>query len=150
MKKSIYLFIIGYLMMFIGVLPNMPYIIIISALFICFWSLLCIIHGLSFGEKATDEPKKENISAEGFRKELAAMVDYAVNHAKPGVDVVDIFADRIFECAKLEIEKSLPTWKRCDVHPNDTNIFSVHVGCFEMHGYEINLEEIFNKLPKEE
>ena len=43
-----------------------------------------------------------------FRKELTTMVDYAVNHAKSGVNVVDIFADRIFEYAKLEFEKDMP------------------------------------------
>lgn len=47
-----------------------------------------------------------------FRKELATMVDYAINHAKPGVNVVDIFADRILEYAKLEFEKDMQKWRK--------------------------------------
>ena len=47
-----------------------------------------------------------------MRKELTTMVDYAVNHAKSGVNVVDIFADRIFEYAKLEFEKDMPKWRK--------------------------------------
>ena len=36
-------------------------------------------------------------------KELAAMLDYAKNHAKPETDIVGIFRDRIFECVRNEI-----------------------------------------------
>ena len=36
-------------------------------------------------------------------KELASMLDYARNHAKPEADVVSIFRDRIVECVRNEM-----------------------------------------------
>ena len=36
-------------------------------------------------------------------KELADMLDYAKNHAKPETDIVGIFRDRIFECVRKGI-----------------------------------------------
>lgn len=84
-----------------------------------------------------------------FRKELTTMVDYAVNHAKSGVNVVDIFADRIFEYAKLEFEKDLPKWKRYKGGPY--GLLSFRLGLKELYhnGFCIELSEL-EKLPKEE
>lgn len=47
----------------------------------------------------------DNLCCNNFKKELAAMIDYALNFAKPGVNVVEMFADRILEYAKIEIEE---------------------------------------------
>lgn len=91
-----------------------------------------------------------------FRKELTTMVDYAVNHAKSGVNVVDIFADRIFEYAKLEFEKDMPKWKKvAEVHSFDEGISirntpdgDVLVLNTDGNKYFLNINEL-SKLPKE-
>lgn len=80
-----------------------------------------------------------------FRKELATMVDYAANHAKPGVNVVDIFADRIFDCAKLDITKDLPIWKKSDKLIEGALLDR---GILYIPRYMIELSEL-EKLPKE-
>ena len=86
-----------------------------------------------------------------FEKELNDMLDYAMQHAKPDVNIVEIFKERIFDAARLEIIKNLPHWKKCENPlPNNPGIFRYHVGCYEYNGYEINLDEVFKKLPKEE
>lgn len=81
-----------------------------------------------------------------FRKELATMVDYAINHAKPGVNVVDIFADRIFDCAKLDMAKNLPTWKKSEKLIEGALLDR---GILYIPRYMIELSEL-KKLPKEE
>lgn len=37
-----------------------------------------------------------------FEKELESMIEYVQIHAKPGVDVVDIFKERILDAARIE------------------------------------------------
>ena len=92
-----------------------------------------------------------------FRKELTTMVDYAVNHAKSGVNVVDIFADRIFEYAKLEFEKDMPKWRKSqnfeqhkDIHKiviRDGKMFASSTK--EIGEWFLDLSEL-EKLTKEE
>ena len=81
-----------------------------------------------------------------FRKELTTMVDYAVNHAKSGVNVVDIFADRIFEYAKLEFEKDLPIWKKSEKLIEGALLDR---GILYIPRYMIELSEL-KKLPKKD
>lgn len=92
----------------------------------------------------------ETPATTAFEEELSAMIDYSRNHVKPDTDVVDIFKDRIFEAARLEVIKGLPHWKKCAEHPGKPGIFSVHVGFIEMGGYEINMGDVFDSLPKYE
>jgi len=84
-----------------------------------------------------------------FRKELTTMVDYAVNHAKSGVNVVDIFADRIFEYAKLEFEKDMPKWKKYKGGPYGLLAFRLGLKELYYNNFCIELSEL-EKLPKEE
>lgn len=93
-----------------------------------------------------DAVEIQTVSETEFRKELATMVDYAVNHAKPGVDVVDIFADRIFDCAKLEITKDIPIWKKSEKLIEGALLDR---GTLYIPRYMIELSEL-KKLPKEE
>ena len=101
----------------------------------------------------TDEPELTE-----FRKELATMVDYTINHAKPGVNVVDIFADRIFDCAKLDIAKNLPKWKKSqsfEFYYDTINWLVIRHGVMfasstkEIGDWFLDLSEL-EKLPKEE
>ena len=85
-----------------------------------------------------------------FEKELDTMLEYALKHAKPGVDVTRIFKDRILDLARMELEAELPRWKKCAVHPSHPGVLSVHVGCHERNGYEIDMDEVFDKLPKDD
>lgn len=82
-----------------------------------------------------------------FKKELETMLDYTVNHAKPGVNVVDIFVERIFESAKLEIEKNLPHWKKTNL-PDGID-YALDEAIFSFNSYSISINEL-EKLPKEE
>lgn len=92
-----------------------------------------------------------------FRKELTTMVDYAVNHAKSGVNVVDIFADRIFEYAKLEFEKDMPKWKKSQNFEHHKAIHQIVIrnglmfasSTKEIGEWFLDLSEL-EKLPKEE
>ena len=90
----------------------------------------------------------ETPATTAFEEELSTMIDYSRNHAKADTDVVDIFKDRIFEAARLEVIKGLPHWEKCAEHPGKPGIFSVHVGFIEMGGYEINMGDVFDRLPK--
>lgn len=90
----------------------------------------------------------ETPATTAFEEELSTMIDYSRNHAKADTDVVDIFKDRIFEVARLEVIKGLPHWEKCAEHPGKPGIFSVHVGFIEMGGYEINMGDVFDRLPK--
>lgn len=92
----------------------------------------------------------ETPATTAFEEELSTMIDYSRNHAKADTDVVDIFKDRIFEAARLEVIKGLPHWEKCAEHPGKPGIFSVHVGFVEMGGYEINMGDVFDRLPKYE
>ena len=92
-----------------------------------------------------------------FRKELTTMVDYAVNHAKSGVNVVDIFADRIFEYAKLEFEKDMPKWRKSQNFEHHKAIHQIVIrdgkmfasSTKEIGEWFLDLSEL-EKLPKEE
>lgn len=81
-----------------------------------------------------------------FRKQLEMMVEYAVNHAKPDVNVVSIFANRIFDSAKLEITKDIPIWKRSEKLIEGALLDR---GALYIPRYMIELSEL-KKLPKEE
>ena len=81
-----------------------------------------------------------------FRKQLEIMVEYAVNGAKSGVNIVSIFANRIFDCAKLEIIKNLPIWEKSEKLIEGALLDR---GTLYIPHYRIELSDL-EKLPKEE
>ena len=59
-------------------------------------------------------------------------------------------SEQLLLIARKQLEKNLPHWKKCEEDPRHSGVFRQHVGYFEYMGYEINREEIFEKLPKED
>ena len=84
-----------------------------------------------------------------FESELCTMLEYARKHSKPDTNVVDIFKDRIFEYARRNIMDSLPKWTKCEASPYDSGVYRVDVGSFEYMGYQIDMQQLFDKLEKE-
>ena len=56
----------------------------------------------------------------------------------------------LLDTAREQLTAELPHWKKCWEDPKRPREIRTHVGCFEYMGYEINLEEAFEKLPKED
>lgn len=83
---------------------------------------------------------------ENFEKELRNLVpDWQKDRAGFKKKAFKLF------CLVEEIhQKGLPVWKKCWEDPKRPGEIRTHVGCFEYMGYEINLEEAFEKLPKED
>lgn len=59
-------------------------------------------------------------------------------------------SEQLLLIARKQLDKNLPHWKKCAEHPGKPGIFSVHVGFIEMGGYEINMGDVFDRLPKYE
>ena len=92
----------------------------------------------------------ETPATTAFEEELSTMIDYSRNHAKANTDVVDIFKDRIFEAARLEVIKGLPHWEKCKTIPGKPGTILHESGYINFNDYHICVDELFRTLPKKE
>lgn len=92
----------------------------------------------------------ETPATTAFEEELSTMIDYSRNHAKANTDVVDIFKDRIFEAARLEVIKGLPHWEKCKTIPGKPGTILHESGYIDFNDYHICVDELFRTLPKKE
>ena len=66
------------------------------------------------------------------------------------IDLLKITSNTLLMVARRQLTAELPHWKKCWEDSKRPGEIRTHVGCFEYMGYEINLEEVFEKLPKED
>lgn len=81
---------------------------------------------------------------------VTILFNYSRHSKEIAKQTLEKWSERLLSVARKQLEKTLPHWKKCAEHPGEPGIFSVHVGCIEMGGYEINIGEVFDKLPKYE
>ena len=66
------------------------------------------------------------------------------------IDLLKITSGTLLKVARKQLTEELPHWRKCEVDPRFPGVIRSYVGYWEYMGYEINLEEVFNKLPKED
>lgn len=81
-----------------------------------------------------------------FEEELSRMLDfYGEDPERMKDSVIGKWSPILLQLARKQLDAELPRWKKCAVHPSHPGVLSVHVGCHERNGYEINMEVVFNK-----
>lgn len=66
------------------------------------------------------------------------------------IDLLKITSDTLLKVARKQLTAELPHWRKCETDPRFPGVIRSYVGYREYRGYEIDMEEVFNKLPKEE
>lgn len=66
------------------------------------------------------------------------------------IDLLKITSDTLLKVARKQLTAELPHWRKCETDPRFPGAIRSYVGYRDYRGYEIDMEEVFNKLPKED
>ena len=109
-------------------------------------------NGLYQGEADyTDEKDILIVVEESESSEFEDQLRHLINNIGDVTkDTFKIEAEKLMAIARKEFEKELPRWKKCEKVPGYDGAIQVHTDCVNYMDYEIKLDEIFNRLPKED
>lgn len=66
------------------------------------------------------------------------------------IDLLKITSGTLLKVARKQLTAELPHWRKCETDPRFSGAIRSYVGYWDYRGYEIDMEEVFNKLPKED